>query len=365
MNPAPYTSNDRLLAMLSFLYICVYVCVAVLLTSSSALQAAETSVPEGTVDVGATGWAVKRPVLASACPHACPWGELGDFLKSAMADDGYEVILCRNCNRDRGPRLVATAGRPPALDALDAYVGTTTRVDAPVDFGITAAGILARAASKSHPNLRLIARIEDPTYLLVAVKADSGITDLAQIAERRMPVKILAGGGSSEVLDYYGLTREAITSWGGSFGRAMGARADAEFDVIIDNLASPAMNPESAQWTRLSQAHALRFLDLPQPLRESLAAQPDYELVTAKWGLLHGVDREIPTVGRTGEVIFAREDTPEQAAYAVARAIDRHRRALKWYVRPYSYEPLTVSQSQGVALHPGAERYYREQGYMK
>lgn len=282
-----------------------------------------------------------------------------------MADDGYEVVLCRNCNRDRGPRLVSTAGIAPPLDALDAYVGTTTRISAPVDFGITAAGLLARAAAKDFPNLRLIARIEDPTYLMIAVKADSGITDLAQIAEGHLPVRILAGGGSGEVLDYYGLTRDAIASWGGSFGRAMGARADAEFDVIIDNLASPAMNPESSQWTTLSQAYDLRFLDLPPGLRERLAAQPDYEAVTAKWGLLRGVDREIPTVGRTGEVVFARADTPEPDAYAIASAIDRRREALKWYVRPYSYEPRTVWHSENVPLHPGAARYYREQGYMK
>lgn len=326
--------------------------------------AQEQTAGEGTVDVGTTGWANRRPVLASACPHACPWGELGDFVKEALAPHGYEVILCRNCNRDRGPRLVSTAGRPPALDGLDALIGTTTRIDAPVDFGITAAGFLAAASAGSYSNLRLIARIEDPTYLLVAVKADSGITDLGEIAERRLPVRLLTGGGASTVLEHYGLTREAVISWGGSFGRAMGAATNVEFDVLIDDLASPAMNPESSQWTRLSQAHALRFLDLPEELLEELARRSDYRRVTAKWGLLRGIDREIPTVGRSGEVIFARQDTPDQAAYDIAKAIDERRGLLKWYVRPYSYDPRTVWQSQGVLVHPGAARYYREVGYM-
>ncbi len=30
-----------------------------------------------TLSVGETGFDVKRPVLASACPNGCPWGELG------------------------------------------------------------------------------------------------------------------------------------------------------------------------------------------------------------------------------------------------------------------------------------------------
>lgn len=49
----------------------------------------------------------------------------------------------------------------------------------------------------------------------------------------------------------------------------------------------------------------------------------------------------------------------------VAQQVESERRArLKWYVRPYSYDPRTVWQSEGVPLHPGAARYDREVGYM-
>jgi hypothetical protein len=37
-----------------------------------------------TLDVGKTGWDVKRPVMAAACESGCPWGELGDFIKESM-----------------------------------------------------------------------------------------------------------------------------------------------------------------------------------------------------------------------------------------------------------------------------------------
>ena len=122
-------------------------------TSAAAQPIAQPAAPTvaasgantGTIDVGKTGWANKRPVVAAACPFGCPWGEIGEFVRDAMKPLGYDVILCRNCNRDRGPRLVSGAGIPPPLDALDARTGTTQRFDAPVDFGITAAGILGNA----------------------------------------------------------------------------------------------------------------------------------------------------------------------------------------------------------------------------
>jgi TRAP transporter TAXI family solute receptor len=339
---------------------------------------AQDAGPQGTVEVGKTGFDVKKPVLASACEHGCPWGELGDFLTDAMQPLGYAVISCRNCNRDQGPPLVAQASYPPPLGFMDTFVGTTTRVDAPVDFGITESGLLAWAYdgrnnyAQSGPfrNLRLIAKLEDPTYLLVAVKADSGITDLSQIAQRQMPVTILGGDSpiAKPVLDSYGLTPSAVTSWGGSIVNAIvgGQAADPTFDVIVNELASPANNPESAFWTKVSQKYDLRFLDVPDKLLDQLAHDTTLGLtrVTAKWGLLRGVDRAIPTVARSGEAVFGRDDMPEQAAYDVAKAIDQHRDALKWYIRPYSYDSRTVSANLDVPIHPGAARYYREVGYM-
>lgn len=350
------------------------VTVVLMACGASAAFAADEELP-GTVDVGKTGFDIKRPVFAAACPHACPWGELGEFVQESMAPMGYEVILCRNCNRDRGPRIVSAHAMPPPLDALDSYTGTTSRVNAKVDFGVTASDMLTSAYHGSggyanggpYKNLRLIAKLEDPTYLLVAVKAESGITDLAQIKEKKLPVKILAGGSAATILAYYGLDRKTIESYGGSFGRAMGANAKADFDIIIDELGSSAMNPESAQWTTLSQAYDLRFLELPTALLDKLEQESKGEAqrVTVRWGFLRGVDRNFQTLARSGETIFARDTTPEQAAYDIAKAIDQHRSNLKWFVRPYSYDPRTVWKNGDVPLHPGAERYYREMGYIQ
>jgi hypothetical protein len=86
--------------------------------------------------------------------------------------------------------------------------------------------------------------------------------------------------------------------------------------------------------------------------------------VTENWGVLRGVDRAISTVARSGHAVFGRDDTPEQAAHDAAKAIDQHRDGLKWYIRPYSYDSRTVSSNFDVPLHPGAQRYYTEMGYL-
>jgi uncharacterized protein len=340
---------------------------AILLLQMKPVQAQED------IDVGKTGWDVKRPVMASACDNGCPWGELGDFVQQSMKRYGYSVILCRNCNRTHGPRLVSENDYPPALDEINLDDGVNVRVNAKVDFGVTASAMLTSAyksglAGKGpFRNLRLIAKIEDPFYYLIAAKKESGIRDFTRIKQQRLPVRILgADANMTAILKYYGITTDSIKAWGGKTGVTNEEAKKGEFDIISGFLASPALNPESAIWTTLSQKFDLYFFELPEDLLKQLAQQNvDAELVEVHQNLLKGVSRRFKTLGRSGESIFARNDTPEQAAYDLAKAIDENHGALKWFIRVYTYDPKTVWQNFGVPLHPGAERYYREVGYIK
>ncbi|MBZ5495641.1 MAG: hypothetical protein LAP85_04510 [Acidobacteriia bacterium] len=70
------------------------------------------------------------------------------------------------------------------------------------------------AKDKPRTNLRLIANIQDPSYVLVAARAETGITDLSQICQKRWPVRILTAGiGSNSfgILAHFGLSREQRT----------------------------------------------------------------------------------------------------------------------------------------------------------
>jgi hypothetical protein len=325
-----------------------------------------------TIDVGKTGWDVKRPVMAGACESGCPWGELGDFVRKSMEPYGYSVILCRNCNRSYGPRLVSTHDYPPPLDEVNLEDGTNVRINARVDFGVTSSSMLSSAykgaaGKESYSNLRLIAKIEDPYYFLVAVRKESGIKDFATIKQRHLPVRIMgADANMMTILKYYGITSEDIQAWGGKMRVTRDEALKGDFDIVAGFLASPSLNPESSSWTTLSQKFDLYFLELPEDLLKLLAQQnEDAEFVDVHYGLLRGITRLIKTLGRSGESVFARDDTPEQAAYDLAKAIDENHGALKWYIRIYTYDPKTVWQNFGVPLHQGAERYYREAGYMK
>src|SRR5262249_52487815 len=148
------------------------------------------------------------------------------------------------------------------------------------DFGVTTAGNIRAGYlgegnyKKDGPmkNLRHIARIESPSYLMVAIAKGSGITDLRQISDRKMPVRLMIGNGGELVqatLAYYGITEKDVKAWGGKIlaGNAMFKNPD--FDVII-GVGTLSNYPEGNMWYEMSQRKDLVFPQIPEDLRQKL-----------------------------------------------------------------------------------------------
>jgi TRAP transporter TAXI family solute receptor len=302
---------------------------------------------------------------------------MGQVVKDAMHFDGYDVQICHNCNAAAAPVIVSEAKLPPSYKVDPAVsVAMAPPNDpglGPVDFGATAIQFLCAAYEGSGPyanhkpmtNLRLIANVDSRWYLIVAARADTGITDLSQIRQKRWPVRIFAPPTDSMVktiLAYYGLSVESITAAGGYVGQANADRGN--FDVIIHG-GDLSTAPEWNVWYEVSQKFDLNYIELADPLLATLAQEPQTSRGTIPVGLLHGVERTIPTIVRNGTVIYTRADVPDSFAYDVARAMDQHQDLLQWTNQNFFYDVHHVSKACDVPLHPGAARYYREAGYIK
>jgi uncharacterized protein len=317
-----------------------------------------------------TGIKIKKPVFGGAC-NICPWGAMADIVKEAMKPYGYDVQVCHTCGGINCTRIVAGAKTGPAPRS-DREQGPVPK--GPVDFGATAIHFLwaayqgsdIYASDQPMKNLRLLATIQDPLLLVVAVKSNSGITDLGQIKDKRLPVKIIgniSASYSDAVLAYYGITAKELESWGGRMLNADSAERK-NFDVVIYE-AARGLPPEFGILHEISQTVDLRYLDLPEDLLATMAQKFELERHDIPVGFLRGVDRIIPTVARTGTVIYGRSDMPDDFAYAVAKALDEQQDLFQWSNNTFSYNRYRVAKAFGVPLHPGAERYYRERGYIK
>jgi uncharacterized protein len=295
-----------------------------------------------------TGIKNKRPVFAGAC-KVCPWGAVGETVKGALKNYGYDVLICSSCAQSEGPRLVAGARMPsPPNPATEAALQNLWRAYE---------GKGAYATEGPRRNLRLLATIQAPNYLIVAVKSEFGVTDLSQLKAKRWPLRILVGNEGQEVLNYYGLTRQAIESAGGHVGSSTNVAERANFDAVVAG-GSLGNAPEFNVWYEVSQKYNLTYLQLSDALLDKLAQDNDMQRGSIPNGLLRGIDHPIPTVVRTGHVVFGRDDMPDDFAYLVARALDEHQDLLLWSHLNFSYNLHTVWKALDVPLHPGAAQYY-------
>jgi uncharacterized protein len=321
------------------------------------------------------GIPANRPVLQAACQY-CPWGALADVVKKAMSFHGYDVAICYACSGEDGVRIVSRRLMPPEVSDRQFGEGTGLQPQAPIDFGVTNAEYVQRSYAgkggyqRDGPltNLRVIARIESPAYLMIAVTRSSGITDLRQVAERKMPARIMAGvisnlGSIDAVLKYYGFTSKDVVSWGGKILTGNALLRNPNFDVIM-GIGVLANYPEGGMWYEMTQKKDLVFLPVPQPLREQFVKENGGVPVNLPFRYMRGVgDEPIPTVGFSGIDVYGRDDLPEGFVYDVAKSLDERRDLIRWTNQPFSYDPMTVADGRGVPLHPGAIEYYRARGY--
>lgn len=288
---------------------------------------------------------------------------MGQITALALAPAGYDVRIDPEASRGRCPKKVS---------------------DGLVDFGATQALLVQWAYAGQHqyasqgplPRLRLIATIMMPVWLGVAVRWELAVTDLRQVAERELPVRVL--GGTSEpfraVLAHYDLSREKIESWGGRFLPSLATTPGPEYvttpsvragevDLIMDNVYA-AYTPEAAAFVEASVLLNLRFLDLPEEVIQTICERYGGEPGKIPYRLLRGVDRPVKSVSRPWQLIFGRDDMPDDFAYELAEAYDTQRHLFRQTHIPYSYDSHEVARDHGIPLHPGAERYYRERRYL-
>jgi TRAP-type uncharacterized transport system substrate-binding protein len=289
-----------------------------------------------------------------------PWGTLGLIAQRALSPLGYEVTFFTDMWGADNPRYVRD--RKADLGA-HAFSGVRNMFQGKGPY----------ENEEGCPGLRLIAQICEPAWVAVAVKADSDITDLSQVREKKLGVRVKTGRGeeTNAIWRYYGLSLEQIEEWGGTQlampgpGRAITPWvASGEFDLIVDSIYA-AYTPEHRHWWEATVLHDLRFLPLPEELIRQLCEEGHFEEPGfIPHMLMRGIREDIPSVQRLPTVYYTRDDVDESFIYEVTRALDEGRHLFRQTHMPYSYDPKFVARPRTVPLHPGAERYYREVGYL-
>jgi TRAP transporter TAXI family solute receptor len=229
---------------------------------------------------------------------------------------------------------------------------------------------------KPLPNLRALAgnMSLNTFHLYVAADSEYAKMSMDDIFRGKKPIRLaISKPGSSDVwvfekvMEYYKLSYKDWEAAGakffrGSYAEQAGAFKDRNVDGTFTFLALPG-----ASVTEASVGRTLKLVAFPKPLLAHLG----------KFGLGEGVipagtypkasNGGEPVVSATmGTTITVSDKMSPDLAYTLTRTInDNVDRVRKIHGSLADYEPSKGHLYLGVALHPGAERYYREKGWLK
>lgn len=201
-----------------------------------------------------------------------------------------------------------------------------------------------------------------------------GVDTLEEVIEKKIPIRIgCSPRGSmdervvSMALEYFGVTYDDIKSWGGDVihggGSDLAAMArDGKIDMMLDHT-----SVNSSTMTEMAMTSKIKFIQWGEELLSYFETQ-GFERITIPANSWKGQTDAIVNAG-TPDSIYVHKDMPDDVAYALVKGIVENRESLvKQFASLEPFNPETSWMAEklgGIELHPGAEKYYKEAGYMK
>lgn len=227
--------------------------------------------------------------------------------------------------------------------------------------------------------LRGLAQFTHDDRLVFAVRRETGIESIGDIKKKRYPLKIStplrktrhpAVWCAERVLEEYGFNFDDIESWGGELladrprymNVAGSAPVSEEFEAIFDEAIM------TKRWVTLTEQYDMRFLPIDEPVLEALEKKGWQRGVLPK-GRFRGIDADVPGIDFSGWSFFCRDDMDDELAYQMVAAIEEEKDRIDRHFGPGSamtelVDMRHLARNVTIPLHPGAERYYREKGYL-
>jgi len=224
--------------------------------------------------------------------------------------------------------------------------------------------------------VRAITVIPQFDQLGFAVARRTGLNSLRELAERRYPLRLSLRGQrdhsvhlvTNQVLAALGFSLDDITAWGGEVRYTsqlpngpdrLGAVERGEMDAIFDE-AMPTFGARALdtgmRFLRLDEAHLTQLEQIG--LQRVAITREEYPALA----------EDVWTVDFSGWPVFVREDLDDGIVRAFCAALEARKDRIPWYGEgPLPLDQMCRDTRDGrltTPLHPAAEAFWREQGYL-
>ena len=222
-------------------------------------------------------------------------------------------------------------------------------------------------------NLRALVGGLDTYYLVAIASRKLGVSSIKDIKDRKLPAKVftqpvgsLGEFAGRQLLRAAGVSYNDIRGWGGStqhvgYNIIVDAFRDGRAEILF-----AVVTPKHPSVSELVSAVDVKFLGLDADTVATLAPL-GYAAATMPANTFKSQTEPVKTVGFP-TVLITNKELPEPIAYTITKTVVENKDALvRAHAGLVEFDPTAAWRptSVGIPLHPGAERLYREKGWMK
>jgi NMT1-like family len=229
--------------------------------------------------------------------------------------------------------------------------------------------------------LRAIAVFPSWDAVVFAVHESTGVTSIEQIRERAYPLRVSTRDtiappfdedatmfAVNTVLAAAGFSLDDIRAWGGSIQAVSRPSHPDRADAIGKGTVDAIFDEGVLSWGRFAVERGFRILPIEGALRDRVKSA-GYDMITLTQSRIPSLPHPVSSIDFSGWPMIVHAEMSDDVAYALCEAIE----ARKLFIPTDNYRPLDLAQlcsigeetPRGAPLHPGAERFYRERGYLR
>ncbi|WGT51602.1 TAXI family TRAP transporter solute-binding subunit [Thioclava nitratireducens] len=209
--------------------------------------------------------------------------------------------------------------------------------------------------------LRAIAAIY-PNYIQLAALKDAGATTITDLKGKSLSVGAAKSGtelNARKIFDAAGMSYDDLGKVEYlPFSESVELMKNRQLDATFQSsgLGNAALKD-------LSTTQDVTFVEIPADIAEKLGAPYKAGVIPA--GTYPGQEADVPTVAITN-ILVTREGVSDEEAYQMTKQLFEHLDTLKAAHSAANGISLEAAvQGLPIPLHPGAEKYYKEQGVLK
>ncbi len=226
---------------------------------------------------------------------------------------------------------------------------------------------------EKYENIRMVATGLSPQVIEVVARASVDVDSIDDIFKNHVGIRWLTPNKGSTtpalffdiMLQYYNTTESDIKSWGGSttytpYSDWAQFVQDGHADIMFNQGSMPFSTTQE-----IAANTSLKLLSLPEGLRNYMVEKYALQEYTIAGGTYDFEDQDIDTLQMCSG-LGCNAELDDDTVYRILEIIEANLDEFKSISASFSnFDLATAWQNTGsVPLHPGAERFYREHGYM-